>query len=331
MKRRTLAAIVALLFPAALRADEPPLRPVPWLDPSALMKPFLQLAFEAPETVRPGSLDVSIRTFYSSTIMRGWGHRSRPLMVDINVETAQPTAVIRYGVVEGTELELLVPGAIDYAGWLARPIKFVEGLFSSVNPLRLGPPPRQGRIEILRYQQNTGIDWVGEDGSVGDVALGVKTLVRDQDGARPALSVRAALGLPTGRFPDGTGKLSLAAGATAGWTWSTRALWVEADGALPGDTFSSMDLPTRPHGAVQLGVAQRLGSALSLNVQMSVHSPALARTGISFVDEPTFYLLAGVTAHPARAVTVAFALVENVFATTRGADITGVLEMSWRR
>ncbi len=331
MLHRTLAAIVALLVPAALRADEP-LEPVPWVEPSALVKPFLQLAFEAPGTVRPGALDVSIRTFYSSTILQGWGHTGQSsLMVNVNVETAQPTAVIRYGVVEGTEVQLLVPGAIDYAGWLARPIKFVEGLFANVNPLRAGPPPREGRIQIVRYLENTGIDWVGEDGSMGDVALAVKTQVRGQDGVRPALAVRAALGLPTGRFPDGTGKLALATGATAGWTWSTRALWIEADSAIPGGTFSSMELPTRPHGAVQLGVAQRLGSALSLNLQLSAHSAALAHTGIPFVDGPTFYLLGGVTVRPARAVTIAFALVENVFATTRGADITGVFEMSWRR
>jgi hypothetical protein len=142
--------------------------------------------------------------------------------------------------------------------------------------------------------------------------------------------LRAALGLPTGRFPDGTGQLSLAAGATAGWTWATRALWLEADGALPGRTFSSMELPTRPHGAIQLGVGQRLGSMLSLNLQLSAHSAALAHTGIPLVDGPTFYLLSGVTLQPARALTIAFALVENIFATTRGADITGVLEMAWR-
>jgi hypothetical protein len=323
---RTLVAIVALLASAAARGAEP-LRPIPWLDPSALMKPFLQLAFEAPETVRPGTLELSLRTFYSSTILRGWGST---LMVNVNVETAQPTAVIRYGVADGTELQLVVPGAIDYEGWLTRPIKFVEGTVANVNRLRVGAPPRQGRIQIQDYRRGTGLDWVGDGGTIGDLSLGVKTLVGRQDGVKPAVSIRAALGLPTGRFPDGTGQPALAGGATAGWTLGSTAIWLEADGELPSATFSSMELRTRPHGALQLGVAQRIGSAISLHVQTSTHSAALAPFGISDVDGRTSYLLAGLTATPTRALSVAFALVENIFTTARGADISAVLELTWR-
>lgn len=328
MHCRTLAAILALVAPAAARADADPLRPLPWLDPSTLAKPFLQLTFEAPETVPPGVLEVSLRTYYSNTILQGWGPS---LMVNVQVETAQPTAVLRYGVAPSTELQLVVPGAIDYAGWLARPIKVVEGIFSRVNPLRLGPPPRQARIQIQRYREGTGIDWTGEDASVGDLSLGVKTTLRSQDGLRPALALRAALGLPTGRFPDGTGALALAAGVTAGWTRGSTALWVEADGALPGGTFSSMQLPARAHGALQLGMAQRLAASLSVHLQGSVHTAALAHTSIPVVDGATFYLLGGVTVAPTRALSVGVAVVENVFATTRGADITGLLDVTWRR
>jgi len=324
--RRTLVAIVALLASTGARGAEP-LRPIPWLDPSALMKPFLQLAFEAPETVRPGAMEVSLRTFYSSTILRGWGPT---LMVNVNVETAQPTALIRYGVADGTELQLVVPGSIDYGGWLTRPIKFVEGIFADVNPLRLGAPPKQGRIQIQDYRRGTGLDWVGDGGTLGDLSLGVKTLVRRQDGVEPALSVRAALGLPTGRFPDGTGQLAVAGGATAGWTFGSTAVWLEADGELPTATFTSMGLQTRPHGALQLGVARRIASAFSLHVQTSAHSAALAPFGIPDVDGRTYYLLAGVTVAPTRALSVAFALIENIFATRRGADISGVLELTWR-
>jgi hypothetical protein len=327
MHCRTLAAILVLLAPALSRAEAAPLRPIPWLEPSALLKPFLQLAFEAPETVRPGALEISMRTYYSSTILRGWGPS---LMVDVNVETAQPTLVVRYGVAQRTELQLVVPGAIDYEGWLTRPIKAVEGIFARVNPLRLGPPPRQGRIQIMRYKEGTGLDWVGDDGTVADMSLGVKTLVQAQDGLRPAVSLRAALGLPTGRFPDGTGDPALAAGVTAGWTRGSTALWVEADGAVPGGTFTSMGLATRPHGALQLGIAQRLASSVSVQLQYSAHTAALAHTGIDVVDGPTFYLLAGVTVVPVRTVSVAFALVENVWASTRGADISGVLDLTWR-
>jgi hypothetical protein len=291
------------------------------------MKPFLQLAFEAPETVRPGAFEVSFRTYYSSTILRGWGPS---LMVNVNVETAQPTAVVRYGVAQGTELQLVVPGAVDYAGWLTRPIKVVEGIFDNVNPLRLGPPPRQGQIQIMRYRKGTGLNWVGEDATLADVSLGVKTSLLSQSGFRPALSLRAALGLPTGRFPDGTGRPALAAGATAGWAHRATAVWAQADGALPGGTFSSMGLATRPHGALQLGVAQRLASWVSVQLQFSTHTAALALTGIDVVDGPTYYLLAGITLVPARTLSIAFALVENVFASTRGADITGLIDLSWR-
>ena len=82
--------------------------------------------------------------------------------------------------------------------------------------------------------------------------------------------------------------------------------------------------------SARVGVAQRIGSAISLHVQTSAHSAALAPFGIPDVDGRTYYLLAGVTVAPTRALSVAFALIENIFATRRGADISGVLELTWR-
>ncbi|HTN51189.1 MAG TPA: hypothetical protein VML50_02200 [Anaeromyxobacter sp.] len=326
---RTAVIVAALLGAGGGRADDSPALPpptIPWQDPAAFALPFLQLPFDAPEPVRPGTLELSVRTIYSSTIAKA---QSPTTSIDVDLETAQPILEVRWGFMSGAELDAAIPGAIDYAGFMTKPIRWVESLFDAVNPLRLGAPPRQGRLVVTRAG-GASAEWVGTVGSVGDLRLGAKVRIRDQAGGLPALSWRTALTLPTAALPFGSGSVQAGGGLLAGWTFGETALRLAADVATPAGDFTAARLHTRPHGDLQLGLSQRLAPWASVVLQGSAHTSAIVGTGLSVIEGPTFYALAGAIFEPARSVSISLGLVENVFANTRGADFSGLLDLAWR-
>ncbi len=332
MRRRIRAiAAVASLLGASARADPspgPPPRPIAWQDTGPFAQLFLQLPFDAPAPVAPGALEVSARALYSNSIAR---ERSADLSVDVSVETAVPTLSCRYGLPRGFELQVALRGAFDYGGFLARPIKFVEGLFDAANPLRAGRPPTSGRFHVLR-RDGSGLDWTGRAEAAGDPWVGVKRLVRRQDDWKPALAWRAALELPVAPLPLGSGLWEAGAGLVAGWTFGATSMLAETDLMIPQPgPITAARLRARPHYAVQLGIARRFTRTLSAMLQASSHSSAIRGTGLDAVDGTATYLLAGVGFDPGRGTSIAFALVENVLAPARGADISAVLDVGWRR
>lgn len=305
-----------------------PARLMPWQDPAPFARPFLQLPFDAPEPLRAGTTELGLRTLYSNTVIRA---RTPRLSVDVSVEEAAPMLFVRRGFDPGLELEVAVPGIIDYAGFLARPIKAVESVFASVNTLRVGPPPREARFRVARAD-GAGVDWTGINGSAGDAWASVKSRILPGDGRTPALSWRAAVKVPTAEVPFGSGGLELGGGLLGAWALGDTAVRVTADLMVPlTGTFTAADLPTRPHASLQVGAAHRFSSWLSAQLQGSVHTSALHGTGLDELDAASWYLLAGVNAEPTRRTSVGFALVENVLHASRGADITALLELTWRR
>ncbi len=147
-----IAGLWAAVAPASVAGQttpgpSAPARFMPWQDPAPFARPFLQLPFDAPEPLRAGTTELGLRTLYSNTVIRA---RTPRLSADVSVEEAAPMLFVRRGFDPGFELEVAVPGIIDYAGFLARPIKAVESVFASVNTLRVGPPPREARFRVAR-------------------------------------------------------------------------------------------------------------------------------------------------------------------------------------
>lgn len=321
------ALSAALLALPAAGQDAPPPRLVPWQEPSPFARPFLQLPFDDPVPLRAGRTEIGLRTLYSNSLMRG---RSRALSVDVSLEEAAPALFVRRGFEPGLELQLAVPGVVDYAGFLWRPIKAVESVFASVNVLRTGPPPGEARFRVVR-PDGRGVDWTGTEGGPGDVWAAVKAPIAGGRGGT-ALSWRAAVKVPTADVPFGSGGVELGAGLLGAWDLGDTRLRVTGDLMVPlRGTYTSARISTRPHAALQLGAAHRFTSWLSAQLQGSVHTSALRGTGLDQIDGSTWYVLAGVSATPSRRTSLTFALVENVFQPSRGADITAVLEMAWRR
>lgn len=198
-----------------------------------------------------------------------------------------------------------------------------------MNPLRAGPPPEAARFRIVR-DDGSGLDWSGTAGSAGDPWAGVKHRARAQNGWVPALSWRAAIKIPTAALPFGSRLLELGSGLLAGWALGATSFRLAADVMIPGGPFTAAAVRTRTHFALQLGVARRFTPWLTGMLQASAHSSAID-TGIDAVDGVNHYLLAGLAVEPTRSTSIGFAVVENVLHASRGADISAILELSWRR
>ena len=328
MRRILLCALVAGLaqHAAADDASRPPAPPIAWQDPQPFARLFLQLPFESPEVVAPGQFGLDTRVLYSNSID---AERAGGLSVSVNLETAEPLIVLRYGIHPGIEVVLAAPGLMDYAGFLARPIKIVESWFDTSNPLRMGAPPRDAHFRLVDPAGH-GIDWVGTvNGSPGDVWAGVKVRVSEQSGRSPSVAVRAAVKFPTARIPFGSGEADLGAGLLAGWDWGATALRAEMDVYVPTATFGPLRVHTRPYGAAQLGLARRLGFA-TLHLQASAHLSAIADTGLDSIEGISQYLLAGATFDLGRHASADLAVIENILSPNHGADISGTLGLAAR-
>jgi hypothetical protein len=322
-----MSALLVLAAALPARGQSAPLdEPIPWQDAAPLALPFLQLPFESPALVEPGRLQIGVRTIYSNDIART---QSPDLQVAYHMETAQPSLVVRYGVRPGLELHLEAAGVFELNASLDPVIKEVESWFNTLNRLRTSHLSEVATFRITR-SDGRGATFQGPAAAFGDVWLGVKGTLREQDGWSPGLAWRAALKLPTGRFPFGSGVVEEGVGFLAGAGAGRTHLWLAADLLVPNGSVSSARLQTRPHPAFQLAVTRVLGSRFALLLQGSTHGSALRYMHLSEIDGWTFYVLAGARLAPTPSFSVGFGVVENLVVTERGTDIAGVLDVSWR-
>ena len=214
-RRVALVALGAWISAAPVGASDPrrgePALPPPlaWQEPAPLARLFLQLPFEAPEVLAERALEVGVRLLYSNSLLSA---RSDELTLDVHVETAQPTAWLRYGLASGIEVQLSVPFVVDYGGFLDRPIEEVEGWFAFSNPQRNGRPRNVAHFQLTR-PDGSGILRDGPGSGLGDAWAALKVLVAGGGGSGGSLAVRGALKLPTGKLPFGSEELDMGRGA----------------------------------------------------------------------------------------------------------------------
>lgn len=311
--------LAAWLAPAGARgAAGPDAPPLPWQEPAPLGRLFLQLPFEAPATVAAGKLRGEARLIYSNSLLVA---RNDALALDVHVETAQLTALLGYGLREGVELQLAVPALLDTGGFLDRSIEVVEGAFGAANPQRAGRPRGVAVFRLLR-PDGTGIDREGPGGGLGDLWAGAKVALAEERGAWPALSLRGAVKVPTGRLPFGSGTVDLGGGLLSGWSGERVAVRVEIDVATPTADLRAARIHTRPYGAAQLGLAWKATERVALYTQASGHLSPLRGTGLGQIDSPTFYVLAGLGVSLPAGLELTAGVVENVWSPYRGADVS---------
>jgi len=316
------------VLPAALALALAGLAPVGFQEPGAVSRLFLQVPLEAPGVAPAGELRADLRVIYANQLLLG---ETGALLLDVDLESAQAVGTARYGLGGGTEVRLCVPVGLDWGGVLDRPIEWVERNLGAANPWRLRPGRTRDTARFHLGPPGDGrLDRRGGSG-LGDLWAGAKVSLLGQDGARPALALRAALKVPTGRPTFGSGTTDLGGGALAAWAFAPLAVHLALDVAAPLGGARPGGLAPRPYAAGQLGLALGAGQRLAFHLQLSGHQSPLRGTGISQIDEPTFYLLAGMTAAVARVLEVELGVAENVWSPHWGADLTVLLGLRARR
>lgn len=332
MRATALALGLALAPAAALGVEDPAgaeseaAPPLPWREPAPPARMFLQLPFEGPAVLEAGTLRAEIQVLYANSILVA----SAPaLALDVDLESTEALALLRYGIAHGVEAQLALPATVDTGGFLDGPIEAVERAFgATAMPGRLGRPHGLARFRLVR-PDGTGVWRDGSAAGLGDVWAGVKARLVDEAGW-PALSLRGAVKAPTGRPPYGSGELDVGASLLVGWTLGGLGLRLQLDAIAPTAGFRAARIPTHPYGAGQLGVALAVSTAVSLHVQWSTHLTPFTRTGLPPLDAATHYAIAGASVALSRSLLLEAGAAENVFSPDSGADFTLLLALRAR-
>jgi hypothetical protein len=289
---------------------------------------FLQQPLGTPEVVAPGTLGAELLLTYSNSILVA---EDAGLVLDVDQETAELTALLRYGIGPDLEVQLDVPAYLDWGGILDRPIERFEKLVHARNNWRLDPPrPRNtAHFWLITRGDRRGYDRQRQE-SLGDVRAGLQWLLAAQEGAAPAVALRGMVKAPTGRPTFGSGSWDLGASLLLGWSWRPAALRVQLDAARPGGGLDTPGVPARPYGSLQAALAIPVGDRVTLHAQASGHRSPLHGTGLSPIDKPTYYLLGGVTVAVSPGIEAELGLVENVWSPHWGADFTVLLGLRTR-
>jgi hypothetical protein len=289
---------------------------------------FLQLPFEGPGLVEPGTLHAEAQLLYANSILVA---SSPSLALDVDVESAELLGIFRYRLSPGVEAQLGVPAAVDHGGFLDGSIDGMERVFRATPmPGRRDRPRDVARFHLVR-PDGTGVWHDGAGGGLGDVWAGLKVRLADQAGGLPALSLRAVAKAPTGRPPFGSGEVDLGAGLSAGWNARSASASLQLDAAAPTAGLRKAGISTRAYGAGQLGIGFAVSEAVSLHAQWATHLSPFSNTGLAPLEEPTHYLLAGVSVALPGSLELEAAAAENVFSPAWGADLTLLLGLRGRR
>lgn len=326
--RPLLSALAWLAAPAAMAAgaQAPADDPLPWQDGAPLAAPFLQLPMEAPATLAAGAVQLSLRTLHSSSIARV---QNPELLVEYQLGTTQPSLVLRRGLRQGLELHLELAAYLEHSDYLDPIIRWVESSVADERQLRRDSESLRPRFALVRAD-GRGHRFQGPQQALGDAWAGLKGRLREQDSWAPALSWRAAVKLPTGRFPYGSGVLEGGVGLLGSLALGATRATLAADLMIPAGPVSDAGLETRPHPSLQLALAQQLGSRAALLLQGSAHGSALRYIHLSEIDGWSFYVLGGVRVRVHNGLMVGFGLAENLLVTERGTNLAALLDLSWR-
>ncbi len=317
-----LAALAALVALAPAVAQGQVAAPIPWQEAGPTARLFLQLPLEAPEPVPTGAASAELRLLYANTLVVAEGDRAR---VDVDLESALTTLLVRAGVAPGLEAWLGVAVNEDGGGFLDGFIEGVERTFSSRNFQRIGRPRDQARYE-LGPAGGGGIALAHATRGLGDTTMGLKWLLRDGASGGPALALRAAVKAPTGDIAVGSGTWDAGGGLVAAWTWPSAALRLALDGVVPGGRLRAADLDTGPAGSAQAGLAVRWRPWLTTHAQVSAHLSPM-RSGIPQLDRPIYDAALGASVALTPRLEVLLAGVENFASPRRGADAALVVAL----
>jgi hypothetical protein len=307
-----------------------------WLEPASVsaegfgpfptrnFNPLHQLALNMPgdraAVVRKGALDVRLELAETAAIYR---EVSAQASATVKFETLRSGLFLRYGATDKFEMAVEIPTLYRYQGFMDGAIKFVERAVVKLSPARKALSDTGYAYNISRDGRTVISGTEGALG-LGDTTLMSKYQLLSETSSLPALSIRAAVKLPTGDQDQffGSGSpdfgIGLAAEKSLGGRWI---LHGNLNGVFPTGRIGGM--PLQPTIAGLVAVEYLWSENFSLTAQFDYYSSPFHGTGLQVLDKGVTEAVAGFAYRMAPHLYWQVYGIENVdFITGSAADFT---------
>jgi hypothetical protein len=236
---------------------------------------FLAMRPRRAHTQAAGTTGVGVQSTYSSIYEANSAGDDR---VDFDGELSRSSIKLRHGLADGVDLEVELGLLYTTSGFLDSTLERYHGFFVLPDGGRSEAPSDSYSMQITRDGES--VFGVEEDRlGLTDTPVVATVSIAEEDPLtwRPAVSLRAAVELPTGSEQAGFGSGGVDWGAgvllekTSGrWTWTAA-----ADVILPDapDSFGAVGIDIRDFAQLQAGTEFRWSNRCSLLAQVFLTTP----------------------------------------------------------
>lgn len=287
-------------------------------------QPLQQLVLSMPgdraAVLKQGTFDVRLELAETASVYREVSDQANATM---KFETLRSGLFLRYGATEKFEVAVEIPVLHRYRG-------FMEGLITATERATTGLAPARNALGKTGYLFNlsrggqTLISGRQGDVGLGDSSLMGKYQLLTESSTTPALSIRAALKLPTGDegqvFGSGSPDVGfgLAAEKTLGGRWI---VYGNLNGVVPTGRIAGMPLQPTISGLV--AVEYLWSENLSFTAQFDYYSTPFHGVGLRVVDKGVTESVVGFSYRLTKSLLWQVYGVENLdFITGSAADFT---------
>lgn len=243
----------------------PPYGPLRLVNQQPLQLLFLQLFPDIAEAVDAKRGLIHVNVALSNTLVE----QNREVSADLNLEMVRTVLDLRYGLVAGLEVGFELPILFTYGGILDPFIEGVEDFFHAARDLRGAEDAGDFSYRVERGERRL---LQGHEDALGpgDVVLKVKIRLLHERPLVPAISLRAALKLPTASTSRafGSGEVDGGFGLLLQKTLARWTFYVNADVTFPGEAFETGDLSLQPFFSGVAAVEWHLSQRVSLVAQL---------------------------------------------------------------
>lgn len=295
--------------------------PVLLVNQSPIQLLFLQPMPDRAETLPKGHGSIRLDTTITNTLLFQTSDRYAGT---IDMETIRASLEVNYGVVTGLELGISIPAVHYYSGFMDKPIREVEKMFSALRAVREDEEANQFNYSV----EKDGGEFISASKNstgIGDLVLRVKATVWEEGDTMPGLSGRVAVKLPTGDKDRafGSGEVDWGVGVLLQKDIKKMTVYLNADVTFPGDAFDDVGVSLRKFYGLMVGAEYRFTSRFSALAQLNWTTRPFENTDLDMLDRRIIDILVGVTYYTENGIFIRIGGVEDIICSTEaGADVT---------
>ena len=276
--------------------------------------------------LQPGALAVSVRFSYTNTSLR---ELEPGTIAELDVEQFHPTVAVEYGVSRRLQLGAELPVLYSWEGFLDPLIQWVEKGTGNLRFVRKTQPINGFRY-VLEKNGETLIDVKRGDAGLGDLIIKAKGLLVEESTLWPAVSVRAAVKLPTGELDRGlgSGHADVGVGLLLGKRWGPVGASLLGEWMRPlGNSFAGTGISVGSWWTGTFTMDVKMTDRLSIfGLLRRVGSPY--RGGLRLLNRTIWETAAGLNIAFSRETHLQIGFVEELFESAEvSSDITLFVNM----